>query len=339
MRIIKDKVLLNQSFVKSLGLYYVDQLYHLDVCPKQVYYVDVIQKYKRETSDAMMYGVYGETILLGGGAKGKAIDDLPRKKLTKNQEVANREAERKGEQPPYEAKKKKVQQRIEEQVELFKIKAKRKGIFIHDYNNQVQLSRHWRDRYFLTGEYDIIPTTIYDGNLKGYKDSPILIAGDVKFTFDVHNKFFNPANIPMTSLSCYGNPQMLIKNQILFYHWIARDIDVDMNYAFHGDDYGDKYDVILTDQVIRLLKKTDWLFYLFVMSYSKDITESDDQQKFIPFAWDKQKEAALDELVEQAIRNYEYFERINWKANPSLERCGKCPLREMCDEAQIKEVY
>lgn len=338
MQIIDGKILLNQSFVKSLGLYYVDQLYHLDVCPKQVYYVDVIEKYKREESEAMQYGVYGETLLLGGGAKGKALWDLPRKKLTKNQQVANREAQRKGNPPVYEAKKKKVQQRIEEQVELFRIKAKKMGIYIHDYNSQVQLTRHWRDRYYLTGEYDIFPSTIYVKDLKGYDDGPVLIGADIKFTHDVHNSFFNPNNVAMTSISCYGNPGMLIKNQILFYHWIGRNIDRDLNYELHSD-YTDKYDVILTDQVIRLLNETDWLFYLFVMSYGKDISNTDDHQKFLPFAWNSQKEAALDELVEQAIRNYEYFESIGWKANPSVERCSKCPLREMCDEAKLKEVY
>lgn len=338
MRITEDKILLNQSFVKSLGLFYVDQLYTIDVCPKQIYYVDILEKYKREMSDAMAYGVYGETLLLGSGAKGKEIDWLPRQKLTKKQEIENREAERNGDEQPHIPKKRKDQVRIEEQVELFQINAKRYGIYIHNHNVQMQLTRHWRDKYYLTGEYDIFPTTIYVQGLKGYEDGPNLIAADIKFTGDVHNDFFSVRNVPKTSISCYGDPPHLIKNQILFYHYIGRGIDLELNRELHPD-YVHKYDVVFTDQVLRLLENHDWLFYLFVMGYKKDITESDSQQKFIPFAWSRGKEAALDELVEQAILNYEYFNSIGWKANPKDELCRSCPMREACNDAFVKNVY
>lgn len=56
-----------------------------DYCPAKIRLCDIERIYEREETLAMRQGSYFETKLLGAGAKGKVVTDLPRKKLTKAQ--------------------------------------------------------------------------------------------------------------------------------------------------------------------------------------------------------------------------------------------------------------
>lgn len=53
-----------------------------DFCPLKMYLTVITKKYKIKSSDAMTQGCYLETMLLGEGADGYTVTDLPRNKVT-----------------------------------------------------------------------------------------------------------------------------------------------------------------------------------------------------------------------------------------------------------------
>ena len=212
-------MIISQSLTKELGLFVIKgQIEEEDVCP-------ALFKYRQEnktSSKAMDYGLYGETLLIGGTAKNDNIV-LPRKK---NGDM-------------YVGEK-----RILKQVDNARAFMEENNIIVAG-NTQVGLSfKH--GEHTIRGTLDIFPTPV--------NNSPCNIV-DVKFAQDIYNDFFTYKK-PSTSSYCWGDLDVININQPLFYHALIRNAKKED----HDDSL--VYKLIFHDSTQRMIQNASFYFFV-----------------------------------------------------------------------------
>lgn len=279
-----------------------------EVCPYQLYNVDIKHLFKKETTEPMVCGSYFETECLGSGASGKIIDDLPRKLLNKTQKTENRVREREGKKL-IKGDKRSDHLRIDEQVLRFKTLCTKHQIMITDINTQVPIVIPWEknDEVLLAMHLDIFPTPIF------YHNKLEIAIIDLKLTGDLNSSYGE---------YCYATPEHLDLIQGKMYHYGVRNIRRDLNP--HLDD-------VLSRAVEKVVKEKG-LFFLWIFNYKKLTLED----KFIEVIWDKTKEAELHESIRKTVSLIEMFEGQAWPVLPAYKRCKDCPIKE-CEGREYYE--
>lgn len=180
-----SNTLINQFFQKGNEKEY---------CPRRVFESSILNKYRTPPSLAMLKGSYFETKCIGGGAGDSKVDHLPltlKGKITKDQE------------------------RIDQQVVVFKMLCEEYGIIISDDKSNIQIKEmkhyaqsNWLDiEVFITGESDIISPI---NNYKGFSFDNSII--DLKLTGDLTSTWGDFAWSPKEFI----NTQQLTVYHLLF---------------------------------------------------------------------------------------------------------------------------
>ena len=295
---------ISQSLIKKI-LYNGEER---EVCPYQIYNVDILHKFRGETTLPMECGNYFETQCIGSGASGQRTDDLPRKLLTKTQETENRVLGRQG-KALVKGNKRSDHLRIDEQILRFKSLCSKYQVMITDTNTQIPIIIPWEkdEKILLTMQLDIFPTPIF------YKRKLSVAIIDLKLTADLNSSYGE---------YCYATPEHLDLIQGKMYHYGVRNINRDLNPHLSN---------VLTPEVENMIKH-EGLFFLWIFNYKKTTLED----KFIEVIWDKTKEAELHESIRKTVSVIEMFEAQAWPVQPSYNRCKHCPIKE-CEGREYYE--
>lgn len=303
---------MTQSLTKELGFFVVEEdIEEQPICPYQFYKKNISKEVKKPPSEPMALGLKLEQGTLGASAK----DD--KYEIEKDKRTGKPRAK---------------ERRVDEHILAFPAMANREQIVVYkDFNTQVGITKHYRDEWYVHGTLDIFPTTKL--SKVGNKPKMVNAIIDQKATGNINNKWFSENNL-MSSISCYGNPKFLAKNQGLIYKWLTQDIDPELNQHLF-DDYG------WNKEFLQKINQIDFMFYLMVHDLSKDISESDDKVRFFLMKWNERREQLLYKLLDMSIQAYEYYEKEGWKPNPSNEkRCAECPLTELqCPHKNKEEAF
>lgn len=296
-------LILSQSMTKELGLFVIDdQVEEVAYCPKRFYAKYVEENYPDTCSTPMLQGKFAESILLGSGANGEVVDDLPRK--------------RNGEKTV-------GQERIEKQMERLYGFMYAHGVRIKPFNTQVRLIAQYSKHVWLRGEFDIFPTLV-DGRLS---------IVDVKTTKDVYSDFFsiNDKYVRSSSTHCWGDYAKIAKNQPLFYHHIARNftkIGLDGMIRFHKE-HRDKYEALFAMGDAY----DDVGFYFMVAGVG--VPNLDDQLVMHEYEYTSSREILLEALISAATRRIRESIRNQFEPIPTESLCRSCALKDICSQAKI----
>jgi len=275
-----------------------------EVCARKIGMIDIFKHYQFEQTESMLKGKFFETLCIGRSRGGEMTTDLPRKKLTKKQEIENRVKVSKGGQPS-KGEKTIDQIRIEEQKQRFEALCKKYQVKIMEENTQVPLAVQWTKNtdVMLTMELDIFPTTLI-------LDEELNVAIiDLKLTADLHSTYGE---------YCYGDIHNLDLIQGKMYHYGIRHMDNVLN---------PHIDVVMTESLQNMIDDNKVLFVLWVFNYKKALLED----KFIKIKWDAAKEAELHESIRKTVSYIEMYDEMGWPANPDYHFCKNCPVTECTD--------
>jgi len=281
-----------------------------EYCYRKIYLTKIAKTIKTERTAPMLSGSYFETQCLGKSS-GPAINDLPRKKLTKKMIAENSVRKIRGE-PLIKGEKYLDHLRIDDQIHRFKALIKKHQIIISNLNVQVPIYTKWDkdESVMLKAELDIFPTTILiDGEL----NAAII---DLKLTADIHSEYGE---------YCYGKPEYLDLIQAKMYHYVIRNIDPKLNPALSE---------LVSGSIQNLIKDNRVLFLLWIFNYKKNVLED----KFIQVKWDGNKEAELNESIRKTIGILEMGEKEQWPTNPTYELCKKCPWTKCPDKIKMQTI-
>lgn len=291
-----NHLILSQSETKELGLYVIDdQVEEIEWCPKRYYHKYIAEDYPQTPSESMLNGLYAETLLLGSSAHGEKVDEIPKKK---NGESTTQEI------------------RIKRQMDRMYGYLFAHGVTFNKNNTQVPLIAPYKQNVWLRGEFDIFPTTVNG-------QTSIV---DIKTTKDIYSDFFSIADkwIRRSANSCWGSYNQIVKNQPLFYHWIARhfhETDEDMLKRF-APDHADKIDSLLT------MNFKDVNFWFFVAGIGKASIEG--QLAKYEYEWTEMRRVLLDALVQNSITRVKEGIKTNFEARPNENICNGCALKDVC---------
>lgn len=292
-------ILINQSLIKKV----IDKHQNeIPFCPAYLKHDVIDKKGKDRGSDAMMCGKFFESMTLGGTTGGNLVTDLPRKTVSKK-----RENELRSKGLPIIGEKRIDQERIEIQIERFKIRAQQLGAHIATgINTHVQIFKHWDGKkYLIVGELDLFPTAIQ------YNGTNRLAIVDVKLTSNVETTFGD---------FCWGTPQFMDHLQADMYHYLVRDIDFTLNP--HLKD-------VVTPEIQDIIKHNEILFLYWIWGYQKEPLEL--QEKIVERSYFDQngmnyRQKELQERIRKAIAIIEREEAFNWDATPIQSNCKVCSL-------------
>ncbi|MFA8451796.1 MAG: hypothetical protein ACEPOW_13965 [Bacteroidales bacterium] len=315
-------IILSSELTKTMGLYVCgksaftseEELVKIDFCPKLVHARFVAnEKIEEEPSLSILQGRYFKTRCLGlDHIDGEPVTDLPRQSNNK---------------------KKISHVRIDERVTDFKKLSAERGLqVIEGWNTRMPLAAKYADmtyagehyRVWMKDEADVFPTII------DYSTFGII---NLKLSKDVGNEYFDVRNPHYTSAACWGTPWNISKNEALFQHFIARNMDVKTILDFHAndlknnpemEDQSERIKTVLTDQVIRLSENTTLFYIIFGHDPS---TPQRPQQKVIEYKWNSGRDAVLRELVVEAVNRWVTAEAEGWKAEPIPHACKSCPIK------------
>lgn len=287
---------ISQSLIRDL-LYKGNEK---EYCPQRFYRTWIKANVKREASEAMLEGRYGETMLLGGCSRGEQQLDLPR--AIKNGE------------------KKINQQRIDIQVERAKLTMVRHSIAIHpDLNCQIVLKKVING-VLCQGEFDIAPVTLTNIDINN-PEKPMIAFIDVKFTGNVESTF-GYGNAPG-----WGDYVNMDHIQMKMYHELIRDIDFSLN------DH-------LTNEQIELFKNIqghDIMGFYWVFSYKVPIESLSD--RFFGYSYDTTKRAELYEDIRKVVSIIEFHNaNDDWDHCIQSRECSKCPVSDCIFKNSIQTV-
>ena len=285
----------NQSLIKKF--------YHkgneVPHCPRKIIDADFIE------TESMTKGKYFETHLLGSSAKGDAVYDLPRRKLTKKQIAQNIINEREG-KPLIIGDKLTDQKRIDIQIERAKkLIAKHQITIAPGINTQVPVFKRWEQdpNIILRGEFDIFPTGLWSRKFNKY----LLAAIDLKLTAKLDSTW---------GKYCYGAPEHLDEIQGIFYQYALYDLDFELNPHLK--------ELINQGMVDRF--REELRFYLWVFNYATD----DLDDKFFQIVYTKAKEYELFESIRKTLSIIEKYNNEGWQPVPDGDECRNCPLADNC---------
>ena len=101
-------------------------------------------------------------------------------------------------------------------------------------------------KVWLKDEVDIFPTVM------DYSTFSIV---SLNLTKDVANEYFDARSPHYTAASCWGTPWNIAKNQPIFQHYLARNMDIETVVRFHQNDLENNPDMV--DQTEKNQNCTD----------------------------------------------------------------------------------
>ena len=290
----EKKLIVSASLIKDL-MYNGTEI---DYCPNYIYHKYLTDTEVMKPSDAMIKGSFGETILLGGSARGKSTPDLERK--------------RNGEKTI-------DQERIEAQcMNAENIMKLRNMNLIKGVNTQVLFFKNVildrgngeKETVLCRGEFDWFPTTFIND------DGELEIANiDIKFTGDLRTvKNFG------TGEALWGNFEEMDDTQALMYLYLIEDIDWNINNHISPD----------LKKLISSLSEHKIHFYFWVFDYKRPITEI--ENKFFKVEFNPFKRREIIERIRKTVSIFDFHNKMNdWEKKIPCKSCGNCIL-----ECEIK---
>ncbi|OGM08863.1 hypothetical protein A2Z67_02540 [Candidatus Woesebacteria bacterium RBG_13_36_22] len=295
-----------------------------EYCQRYVREVILEKKYKKKTTMPMDEGLYFETLCLGSGRDGQQLTDLPRGRLTKEEEREIIIARSEGRIEP-KGKMLTSQHRILSQYRRFEIKCATHQIsVIKGINTQVKLFKQFKEneRVILVGDLDLCPTTIlFRKPHPKTKHKMNLTTIDLKLTGHIDNTF---------GKFCYGSPDQLDDTQGKMYHELVRDLDLELNEKYNP---GNLLKHLFTEFVQEVISADLYLFYIWVFDYKKE--KLDD--KFIEIEWDINKRRELYECVRKTVAEVDEVMK-GYKTNPMKETCELCPVTDCKDRYEYETI-
>lgn len=292
-------LIISQSMSKELGILVIDdQVEHVGYCPKRFASKFFYEDYPWSPGEAMVDGLYAETRLLGSSARGQAVHTLPT--------LQN------GDQPVR-------QERIDIQMHRMDGFMRAHGIDFNEFTTQVRLLAKYKPKVWLRGEMDIFPAEV-NGNTS---------IVDLKTTKDIHNDFFSIAEeyVHFAGSACWGSFPQIVKNQPLFYHFLARQ------FYETGPDILKRFNPEASDQYDYLFSLgqdySDINFWFFVAGIGKP--DYKDQLAAYEYQWTQARSILLDYVIEASVDRIKEGLYSNFKPKPSPYVCRDCALKTVCD--------
>lgn len=284
-----------------------------DICPRAIYEQFITKKF-RHVTPPMMEGIYGETLMLGGGAKGQKVIDLPRHKKT--------------------GEKLKAQRSIEEQALRFPIWCNEKGIsVIKGVNTQLPIVKRLDgdDKVLIRTELDLFPTPFFMSN----KDSYVPAIIDLKMTANVQSEWGD---------YCWGAPEFIDHIQADMAYWMIQDFDMELNLKFNPEKEEIYQSVFGNKAMRKMIESEKFVFVYFIVGYKKEPLE--EQVNFIYRAYRDPNGSDFRQREWKERARKTLAQLSEWRANnwPPLEgnRCQKCPVNQenggYCNVQSIKKV-
>jgi len=190
-----------------------------DICPSNIYFLDVKQEYKFEPTVSMLYGLYAETKLLGKSAYGMVMD------LKRDSRTGRKTADH---------------LRIDDMIDRIKLVFNRTKMIVTPSNTQIEKRISWQDpetdrtwpgiKIYLNIITDII-SPYEDEKYSVFFDKPICI--DFKLAKDRHECFIN-RYMPWVSFS-WGCPEKMDHLQAILYSYV-----LDLPFMYLVGDYNPK---------------------------------------------------------------------------------------------------
>jgi hypothetical protein len=282
---------LSQTLIKAVTNQHGD---YNDVCPRYINEV-YIKKTHRVITEPMMHGIFGESLILGGGAQGQFINDLPRHKKTGEKLTA--------------------QLNIEEQAQRAKIWCAERCIsIIPGINTQLPIIRKMPNGRLFRTELDLFPTPFLDddGKLK-------LAVIDLKFTADVTSNWGD---------YCWGAPQFMDHLQPDSVYWILQDFDMELNIKYNPEKE-EIYRMIFENKTHKkAIENEDVIFIYFVIGYKKQPLQ--EQVRFYHREYRETNGSLIrqTEFMERARKTIAQLNEWHAKGWPTKESdfCDKCPV-------------
>ena len=295
----KKQFFLSQSLIKKL----IDKNHEeIELCPMQLYYNHVAPgnlRIKQFVTRPMMDGSYGETLILGSGAKGEVTEGLP---LLEN------------------GKKSKDQIRIESQAfEFWPRHAMRNNIMVvKGFNTQIPIYRRWSDSIVIRGELDLFPTVMM------WEGKPTLACIDLKYTADINTE---RGNYP------WGKPEWIDHLQADIYSWMLGEIDIElckeMDPAF---EIKIGFNEVFTQSTLTMLHNKNFSFIYTILGYKKDDLKNQFkmvERKFWNADDMELRKRDLVERIRKSIARLNYLKENKWKPEPKYERCKNCSVSKL----------
>ena len=264
-----------------------------EVCPR-AFYEMYIQKAYREVTLPMLHGIYGETQVLGGGAKGQKVTDLPRHKKTGEKLTA--------------------QLNIDEQVHRVPMWLNEKGIsIIPGVNTQVPIVKRFDKNTLIATEIDIFPSPfLHNGKFN-------LAVIDLKFTSDINTKFGS---------FCWGAPEFIDHIQADMTYWLLQDFDMELNIKYNPEKEAIYRSIFENDAISKMIEGEQIIFVYFIVGYKAQPLE--EQRVFVIRSYRDPNGGLFrqNEWKERARKTLAQIEEWKAKGWPPLEDtwCSKCPV-------------
>lgn len=289
----------------------VDRLHErVETCPLMIYHQHIAdERIPMIITDAMRYGMYGEQVLLGRGARDEVVEISPLKNGQKSKD----------------------QIRIEDQMNIFVPKnlMEYQISILKNANVQVPITMHYQNNIYLQGVIDVFPTpVIWNGEWK-------LALLDVKVTGDVNSEFGS---------YCWGKPEWIDHLQPDLYQYIlGSNFDIELNKKMNKHfEVAVGYDNIFTDFVMERIRARDFIFLYVVVGYKKDDLKSQFkiiERKFWNAGPDYHiRTRELQERIRKSLLILREMSDSGWKPNPLYSRCKNCSVSKYnggpCNEAQ-----
>lgn len=280
------------------------------ICPFRILREDIL-KTDRYQSDSMTKGSYFETLCLGRGANDSITNDLPRKRLTKKQEIENQKRAAQGLEP-LKGDKTLDQVRIDNQAVIFHELTDKYQVTVTNRNTQVKLIIPWHKdpEVLISSEMDIFPTAIMTN------DGLRLAIIDLKLTADINTTFGE---------FCWGSPEYMDITQALLYLYCVRNLIDHIDLNPHMRD-------LLTKPAINIISQDLLHFYYWVFGYKKI------QNKLIRVTSDATRAVELYEAINKTLSLIEYYEALDWPAKPNYKLCNTCPIKDCTSRQLIQEI-
>ena len=303
---------------KILSFSLIDKMYRrgnpIPRCPMNLYRCTITEEVKGTPSDAMLKGCFFETLCLGSTAREEVVIDLPRKRLSKKQELQNIIAATEG-KPVIMGEKTIDQIRIEEQVKRFEqLCREREMVIVKGINTQNIIYKRipgtdWIGR----GTIDAFPVPITlnkEHILTGVKGNVCLF--DQKLTADLLKRTYRG--------TIWGDARTVEWFQLIYYAWLLKNIDFSLNDAINP---GNKLRSIIIPFHQNLIRDNNLLLYYWVFEYKN----ANLGNRMIEVTYDILKEKEMLESIRKSISDLELMESMGYPTEPLYEVCKDCPIR------------
>ena len=293
-------------------------------CPYQIKLVHIDREFPIEASEPMVCGLFFESLCLGATAKGEAVIDLPRKKLTSKQERQNLINKKEG-LPMIIGEKKIEQIRIEQQANVFaKIANELKMVIVKNYNTQIIVYKRHPEfpKFILKGTIDAVPIPLELSQphpLTGSRSNICLF--DLKLTGDLSRRTYDG--------TIWSEGATIDWFQIVFYCWLLKDLDFALNDEINPDNNLRK---IFSPFILDVINSNNLLLYYWIFEYKNPRLGNTMKE----FMYDQLKEKQMLESVRKAIIDIEFMESMGYPTEPTYELCINCPIKS-CPSRDIIE--